>query len=325
MYEAYYGLRERPFNLSPNPQFLFLSRRHREALAHLRYGLCGRPGITLLIGEAGTGKTTLVRSALSSPDTSASRIVHLSNPTLTRAEFFEFLAAGLQFAPEVGASKTRFLQELEAALSERTGGVLALVVDEAQSLSHELLEEIRLLTNIYSAADRALTVVLVGQPELAAKLREPSLRQLKQRVTLRCELRPFELKETAAYIASRVRIAGGNAEQLFTREAIVTVHERSLGIPRTISVICENALVTGFAADIKPVGRDTILEVCRDFELDEPASRSARTPAASDGAVEAAVGTEPASARPGAALAERRSDPRPLFSGFTRPRRFSFF
>jgi type II secretory pathway predicted ATPase ExeA len=237
-------------------------------LTHLRYGLTGRPGLTVLVGEAGTGKTTLVRSALDTAGVQRSSIVHLSNPTLTRSEFFEYLASGFGFSEEAAASKTRFLRELESAVSApgQSDAVLALIVDEAQSLPYELLEEIRLLTNI-EVGGRSVAVALVGQPELAARLNDSGLRQLKQRIALRCELVPLTLRETAAYIAARVRVAGGSADGLFTRDAVITIHERSHGIPRTISVICDNALVNGFAVDRKPVGRDIVLEVCRDFEL----------------------------------------------------------
>jgi len=326
MYETHFGLRERPFDLTPNPRFLFMSRRHREALTHVRYGLAGRPGITVIVGEAGLGKTTLLRTALSAPDVPASRIVHLSNPTLTRPEFFEYLAAGFGFAPEAGTSKTRFLRYLEVALLRPDAGVMALIVDEAQSLSHELLEEVRLLTNVNGAGDRTLALMLVGQPELAVRLSEPRLRQLKQRVTLRCELMPFELKETAAYISTRVRCAGGSADGLFTRDAIITIHERSSGIPRTINVICENALINGFAADVRPVGRDIVLEVCRDFDLGEkatPAPSPVRSPAA-EAVMAVASGTavaQYAAARP----SDRGPESRSLFSGFNRARRFLFF
>ena len=280
MYESYYGLRERPFDLSPNPRFLFLSTGHREALAHLQYGLSGRPGVTLLIGDAGTGKTTLVRAALQSATGGNSQYVQLSNPTLTRQEFFQYLAAGFTFTQEAAESKPAFLRELETAIAarEKENGVLALVVDEAQSLSHELLEEIRLLTNIESPTGRAMVVVLVGQPELAGRLEDPSLRQLKQRVALRCQLATLDLKGAAAYIASRIRVAGGVAAELFTRDAVCTVHEYSRGIPRTMSVICDNALVSGFAAEIKPVTRSVVLEVCRDFEIATPATRTAGPP-----------------------------------------------
>jgi len=186
-----------------------------------------------------------------------------------------------------------------------TNGSLALVVDEAQSLPHELLEEVRLLSNTEAPTGRSLAVALVGQPELAGRLNDPALRQLKQRVALRCELTPLTLEETAAYIAERVRIAGGVGYLLFTREAVMTIHERSAGIPRTISVICDNALVSGFAADTKPVGPDIIHEVCRDFAI--------------GGAAPAAAAAAPALA-PTAAPAAMS-----FFGGFTRRWRFSFF
>jgi general secretion pathway protein A len=317
MYERYYGLRERPFDLSPNPRFLFLSNKHREALTHLRYGLTGRPGLTVLIGEAGTGKTTLVRSALQSAGGSDAAIVHLSNPTLTRTEFYEYLAEGFGFTPQAGQSKTRFLGDLQSALAAPGSGVLALIVDEAQSLPHELLEEIRLLTNLESASGRSLAVALVGQPELADRLNDSSLRQLKQRVVLRCELPPLNLKETAGYITARVRVAGGSPEQLFSREAVIAVHDYSKGIPRTISVVCDNALVNGFALDRKPVGRDVVLEVCRDFQIGNP-------PMGRQQSFSQPVGgpnSEPVASVPVDAPGEQE----PTFDGANRPRRFSFF
>ena len=326
MYEHYYGLRERAFDLSPSPRFLFLSRGHREALTHLQYGMTGRSGLTLVVGEAGTGKTTLVRAALQASRGDGGGIVHLSNPTLTRSEFYEYLAAGFRFSGEAAVSKTSFLRELEHALVARGGAdsqVLALIVDEAQSLPHELLEEIRLLTNTDAANGRSLAVALVGQPELAARLNDQNLRQLKQRVALRCELAPLSLPETAAYIAARIRVAGGSADLLFTRDAVITIYERSNGIPRTISVICDNALVNGFAADLKPVGRDLILEVCRDFEL---GNQGAATAAAVPGGPAPVASAEQRPDSPKSKAEERsQSDPKRLFSEFTRARRFSFF
>jgi general secretion pathway protein A len=317
MYAQYYGLEERPFDLSPNPRFLFLSGKHREALSHLRYGLIGRPGLTVLVGEAGTGKTTLVRAALNLSSGSNAHIVHLSNPTLTRPEFIEFLAGEFGFAAPAALSKTRFLRDLQCAISAgaQSNAVLALIVDEAQSLSHELLEEIRLLTNIEGGPDRSLAVALVGQPELAERLNDSRLRQLKQRVALRCELAPLDLRETAAYIAARVRVAGGKAEQLFTREAVLTIHEFSHGIPRTISVICDNALVNGFAADRKPVGRDLVLDVCRDFHLGIPASAQAHS----------SIAQPPNGGPQNVSSEDVAADGQPMAGRLARLRRFSFF
>src|SRR5581483_11034936 len=255
----------------------------------------------------------LVRTALQTVNGRAGRVVHVSNPSLTRDEFFEYLAAGFGFSPQAARSKAAFLGELQAALNGCVPGrsVLALVFDEAQCLSGDLLEEIRLLTNLEAGNGAALTVVLVGQSELAVRLEQPDLRQLKQRVSLRCALAPLQLHETAAYIASRVHVAGGKAATIFTREAVLAIFEHSKGIPRTISVICDNALVSGFAADRRPIDRELVLEVCRDYALGvplqggEPRSLDRRD--------------DPPRERPA-----DRLDDRPIFSSFTR-RRFSFF
>jgi general secretion pathway protein A len=302
MYETFYALQERPFDLTANPRFLFLASGHREALSNLQFGIEGNKGITLLLGEAGTGKTTLIRAALEQQRGSNTCTVYLSNPTLTRAEFYEFLANGFGLSAEAARSKTLFLQELESALARRraAGGLGALIVDEAQSLPHELLEEIRLLANLETSTEKLLPVVLTGQPELADRLNEPDLRQLKQRVALRCSLPPFDLRETAAYIAKRIRIAGGDSAGVFTREAVEAIYQGSHGIARTISVICDNALISGFALQRRPVDADVIAEVCRDFDLTrmEP---YARVPAAAAAATAAARPRPLEFARPEAA------------------------
>jgi general secretion pathway protein A len=272
MYEAFYGLRERPFELTPNPRFLLMTPRHREALTTLEYGLSARTGIALLFGEAGTGKTTIVHAALQSQRVRQSRAVVLNNPVLTRSEFVEFLAAGFGLSADAATSKTRCLAELTEVLTRRhaAGIMSALVIDEAQCLPDELLEEVRLLANIESAAEKLLSIVLAGQPEIADRLNQASLRQLKQRIGLRCSLTALTPLETSAYIASRLRVAGGGSVDVFTEDAIATIHERSGGIPRTISVIADNALVTGFALDYRPVDREVVLEVCRDFDFGDP-------------------------------------------------------
>lgn len=269
MYQEFYGLREGPFELTPDPRFLFFTASHREALSNLQYGLFSAKAVTLLIGEAGTGKTTLLRAALESDRCRGVRCVYLSNPALTRAEFLEVLAREFQLGPHAAESKAALLSTLETFLRQRraAGEIVSLVVDEAQSMSTELLEEIRLLANIETATHKLLPLVLSGQPELAARLNETGLRQLKQRVALRCEIARFKVEETAAYIASRIRTAGGEAARLFTREAVMLIHEHARGIPRTISVICDNALLSGMAQGRRPVDRGTVLEVCRDFDL----------------------------------------------------------
>jgi general secretion pathway protein A len=274
MYQNFYGLRELPFELTPNPRFLFLTPKQQEALSNLQYGLATAKAITVLIGEAGTGKTTLLHAAFGSTACKDVSYVYLNNPALTRAEFVETLSQQFGFGAHAAVSKAALLADLEALLRERRdrGEVTALVIDEAQGLSVELLEEIRLLANVETHTEKLLPVVLAGQPELRDRLNESALRQLKQRITLRCEIAPFTLFETAAYISSRVRAAGGDAARLFTRDAIVLIHESSRGIARTVSVLCDNALVTGFGLGRRPVDREMVLEVVRDFDLETPAA-----------------------------------------------------
>ena len=335
MYQEFFGLRELPFDLSPDPRYLYLTARHSEALANLQYGISARKGLTLLVGEAGTGKTTLVRAALESKACRSARALYLNNPTLTRGEFLEFLADGFSLGTDAATSKAVLLKQLERELiSRRQRGVItALVIDEAQSLPYELLEEIRLLANIETNTEKLLPLVLAGQPELADRLNEPSLRQLKQRVALRCTLGSLTREETSAYITGRIRHAGGERAQLFTPEAVELIYHHSRGVPRTISVICDNALVSGFALQQKPVGVTIVQEVSRDFDF-HATSESRYVP--HEPALVAARPPVPEPARPSVApeesaatIAPQRSGDRSgegaLFSSFTRRRRFSFF
>jgi general secretion pathway protein A len=273
MYERFFGMRERAFDLTPNPRFLLLTPAHREALGNLQYGVASRQGLTLLTGEAGTGKTTVLRRALSIQlDDGPWRVewAHLNNPVLSRQEFLEFLAASFALTADATISKIRLLRELEQVLRARDeqGIASALVVDEAQCLPDDLLEEIRLLANLESDTHKLLSIVLSGQPELAARLNQWRFRQLKQRVALRCSLSALTLPETAAYIAGRIRLAGGDAGRVFSREAVMAIHERARGIPRTINVLCENALLTAFAMEQPMVRSDLVAQVSRDFDLE---------------------------------------------------------
>ena len=300
MYEQFFGFRERPFDLTPNPRYLVLTEVHREALSNLEYGIASGKGITLLIGEAGSGKTTLIRAAI---DKQPSRVycTHLHNPALTRGEFVEMLAERFGLSDAARTSKTALLIELEVVLKarRRAGETTVLIVDEAQSLSAELLEEIRLLANIETDDEKLLLVILAGQPELSDRLNDRNLRQLKQRVALRCELRPLTLQETAAYLAGRIRAAGGVGAQVFTREAVTKIYELSHGIPRIISVIADNALLSAFAQGRRPVSSQVVTEVCRDFDLDgAPAAGAAQTgEVAQAGADAMRPATTPASGR----------------------------
>jgi type II secretory pathway predicted ATPase ExeA len=279
MYEQFYGLAERPFDLTPNPRYLLLTPSHREALANLDYGISSRKGLIVLTGEAGTGKTTLLRRVIAKGVSGtgrarAVRTVYLANPTLDRREFVEYLGRGFGLSPDACSSKARLLFELEQTLVgfRRADTAVALIIDEAHSLPHELMEEVRLLANIESDTDKLLPVVLVGQPELAERLNERALRQLKQRVALRCRLEPLDLHQTAAYIAHRLTLAGGDPASVFSRESVIAIHERSGGIPRSINVICDNALLSGFALERRPIESDVVAEVGDDFDLTSDAA-----------------------------------------------------
>jgi general secretion pathway protein A len=268
MYERFFGFDERPFDLTPNPKYLVLTDVHREALSNLEYAIAGRKGITVLIGEAGSGKTTLIRTAIARQPERV-HCVHVQNPALTREEFVETLAERFALSQLARTSKAALLSELELLLRRRAqvGETTVLIVDEAQSLPVDLLEELRLLVNIETNERKLLSMILAGQPELALRLNEEALRQLKQRVELRCELRPLTVLETTAYIAGRIRAAGGQGARVFTREAVMLIHEGARGIPRTVNVLADNALLSGFALQHRPVTRQLVAEVCRDFDL----------------------------------------------------------
>lgn len=278
MYEQFFGLRERPFDLTSSPQYLALTESHRGVLLNLERGMETQKGITLLVGEPGSGKSTLIRAAIACLPASV-HCLHLHNPALTRSEFVELLAARFGLSDAASRSRTTLLFELQRMFFTRRsrGETTALVVDEAQSLSSELLEDIRLLANIEPNSEPRMRVVIAGRPELVDRLNGPGLHQFKQRITLRCEVRPLSAKETAAYVAGRIRTAGGAGGQVFTREAVAVICKHSRGFPRLINVIADNALVGGFAAEQRPVGSDIVREICGDFD-----TQAAPAPATTD-------------------------------------------
>lgn len=331
MYQEFFKLQELPFELTPNPKYLYLTTHHREALSNLLYGLSSAKAITALIGEAGTGKTTLLHAALASERCKNIGCVYLGNPALTRDEFVEVLAYRFELSTRAQKSKAALLGELETTLRERRdrGMICALVIDEAQSMSTELLEEIRLLANIETNSEKLLPLVLAGQPELRQRLNDSGLRQLKQRITLRCEIPPFTVEETAIYIGFRIKAAGGAPERLFTRNAVSLIHEYAAGIPRTISVLCDNALVTAFGLGRQPVDSRIVADVARDFDFGKSvaiavAARSARSSPPQIGDLRpptsppAKPDTMPQSAHEAAKDTAETGEERSLFSGFGR-------
>jgi general secretion pathway protein A len=200
------------------------------------------------------------------------RWVYVGNPALTRDEFITLLATAFQLSARAASSKGALLGELRRVLLERrtAGEAFALVIDEAQAMSLSLLEEVRLLGNQENETERLLPIVLAGQPELTSMLAQPALLALRQRIALRCTVGPFDVAETASYIASRLRTAGGDASRVFTRDAVIMIHDLSKGIARTINVVCDNALITGLALDRRPVDSAAVMEVAADHQLELP-------------------------------------------------------
>jgi len=283
MYQRFFGLRESPFNVNPDPRYLFMTRQIQEALAGLTYGIQNRKGFILLTGEVGTGKTTLLNRLLDWLRGQRVATAYIFNSQLEVNHLFDYMMADFEILCE-SHEKSQMLLRLNTWLLERyrAGETAALIVDEAQNLSPEVLEEIRLLTNLETATEKLLQIVLTGQPELEEKLKLPQLRQLRQRITLRCRTAPLSLEETFGYIAERLRIAGANGEPIFSKEAIQTVHMYSRGIPRVVNLLCEHAMINAYVDTLRPVPAHLVEEVAREFQLDEiaPVTAPAMLPAA---------------------------------------------
>ena len=269
MYKKFFGLRENPFNVNPDPRYLFLTSCAQEALASLTYGIQNRKGIILLTGEVGTGKTTLLNKLLDWLRQQQAATAFIFNTRLSVDQLFEFLVADFGIPCE-SRTKSEMLMRLNRWLLDRyrAGETAVLVVDEAQNLSSQVLEEIRLLTNLETSTEKLLQIVLSGQPELKEKLKQPHLRQLRQRITLRCKTGPLSLAETNGYVAERLRIAGANGEPVFSPEAIKSVYNYARGIPRVINLLCEHALINAYVDQQRPIPAPLVDEVAREFELD---------------------------------------------------------
>ena len=269
MYKAFYNLQKHPFEITPDPSFLFFTKKHNEALAALYYGVKRRKGFVVLTGEVGTGKTLLVRCLLGLLSRANVAYAYVFNPCLSPMEFLQYIAGDFGLAT-AGKSKSELLLDLCTFVISRhkKGLATVLVVDEAHHLSAEVLEEVRLLTNLETPQEKLLQILLVGQPELDEKLDSRNLRQLKQRISLRSQLGCLDATETRGYIYRRLQIAGhGDPARLFPPDTVFEVHRQSKGLPRLVNTICENALIHGYAQQLAAIPPHVIEEIARDFRL----------------------------------------------------------
>jgi general secretion pathway protein A len=278
MYNAFFGFSQNPFNMSPDPSFLYRSPQHEEALANLIYGVQSKKGFVVLTGEVGTGKTTMLECLRDFLTSQQIAFASLFNSRLTVEQFFEMLAYDLDLRCN-RLSKTEVLLSLNNMLLERAaaGRTTVLIVDEAHNLEWDVLEEIRLLGNLENRRGKMLQIVLAGQQELDRKLEAPEFRQLKQRIALRCTLRGFNLQEAIAYVNSRMARAGIKDQKIISPELIEEVHFRSQGIPRLINAICDNLLLTSFAMETRTATLEMLDEVTADMRLDYSSERRFRS------------------------------------------------
>lgn len=271
MYKSFYGLKENPFNVNPDPRFLFLTHQIEEALTGLMYGIQTRKGFITLTGEVGTGKTTLINRLLDWLHQRRARTAFLFNSRMNTTQLFDFILAELDIACE-SRSKSQQLLKLNQWLLDRyrMGETVVLIIDEAQNLTYPVLEEIRLLTNLETSTEKLLQIILSGQPELEEKLKLPQLRQLRQRIVIRCRTAALTKVETQKYISERLKIAGATGDDsIFSSQAVDAISLFSLGIPRVVNLLCEHALVNGFVDNQRPIQPKIIEEIAREFQLDE--------------------------------------------------------
>ena len=272
MYTEFYGLREKPFSLSPDPRFLFLSDSHREALAHLLYGIEQGEGFIAITGEVGTGKTTLCRTLLQRLEP-GSEVAFLFNPQLSGLELLQSIDAEFGLETE-GKTRRELMDQLNRFLltKRQEGRRVLLLIDEAQNLEREALEQVRLLSNLETDTTKLIQIILIAQPELDVMLESPELRQLRQRINVRWRLRPLSPTETRDYVRHRLRVAAGGPREIFTDFALREIHRRSGGVPRVINRLCDRALLAGYAEGAKEIGLGTVAEVRREFDGRESAA-----------------------------------------------------
>jgi len=270
MYKSYFGLKENPFNVNPDPRYLFLTKEIEEALSGLMYGVQNRKGFITLTGEVGTGKTTLVNRLVDWLHQRRARTAFLFNSRMNTNQLFDFILAEFGISCE-SRTKSQQLMKLNQWLLERyrAGETTVLIVDEAQNLTYPVLEEIRLLTNLETSTEKLLQIVLSGQQELEEKLKLPQLRQLRQRIMLRCKTAPLTREQTHDYIAARLRIAGASGELIFSPKTVETIHLYSLGIPRVVNLLCDHSLINAYVEKQRPISPKIVEDVAHEFQLDE--------------------------------------------------------
>ena len=270
MYKSFFGLKENPFNVNPDPRFLYLTNQVEETLTGLMYGIQTRKGFITLTGEVGTGKTTLVNRLLDWLHSRRARTAFLFNSRMNSNQLFDFILAEFEITCD-SKSKSQQLMKLNHWLLDRyrRGETVVLIIDEAQNLTYPVLEEVRLLTNLETSTEKLLQIVLSGQPELEEKLKLPQLRQLRQRIMLRCRTAPLTKEQTQEYITERLKTAGASGEPIFSLKAMETVHLYSLGIPRVVNLLCEHALVNSYVEQQRPIQPKIVEDVAREFQLDE--------------------------------------------------------
>jgi type II secretory pathway predicted ATPase ExeA len=270
MYKSFFGLKENPFNVNPDPRYLFFTKQIEETLTGLMYGIQTRKGFLTLTGEVGTGKTTLINRLLEWLHQRRARTAFLFNSRMNTNQLFDFILAEFDIACD-SKSKSQQLMKLNHWLLDRyrMGETVVLIVDEAQNLTFPVLEEIRLLTNLETSTEKLLQIVLSGQPELEEKLRLPELRQLRQRIMIRCKTAQLTKEETREYVNDRLKTAGSTAGSIFSPPALDAIHLYSMGVPRVINLLCEHALVNAYAENQRPILPKIIEEVAREFQLDE--------------------------------------------------------
>ncbi|PLX86151.1 MAG: AAA family ATPase [Desulfuromonas sp.] len=276
MYCDYFGFQEKPFNLTPNPRFIFLSQQHKEGFAHLLYGIRNRSGFIEIIGEVGTGKTTILRTLLNELDDDAYRLALIFNPSRSGPELLRSINREFGVSCQ-GPDETDHLEALNDFLLEENaaGRTVVLVIDEAQNLKPEVLEQVRLVSNLETEKDKLIQIILVGQPELGTMLERPELRQLSQRITVRYKLGPMDFQDTRTYVEHRLRVAGGNPS-LISTGALKRVYRFSGGLPRLINVLCDRALLVAYTKEEKSISRAIVCEALKELRRDKKGTSGGR-------------------------------------------------